>query len=79
MTAGPKKPDRRRPWTVREVADYFSVTHNTVYKWNQERRIEYYRLGKEVRYSEDAVLAFEERLKLNTLNEPDRPRPRRAQ
>ena len=53
------------------------MSHNTVYKWNQERRIDYYRLGKEVRYSEADVLAYEEKLKLKTLDEPDRPRPRR--
>jgi excisionase family DNA binding protein len=79
MTAGPKKPDPRRPWTLKEVAAYFSVTENTVYKWNQERRIPYYRLYREVRYAEADVYAFEEQLKLDTINEPDRPRPRRAQ
>ena len=45
-------------WTTQEVANFFKVPLQTIYKWNTLGKIPYYRPGKECRYKMSEVLEW---------------------
>ena len=41
---------------VDEVADYFSVTHKTVYLWVKKRHLTAFKISRVIRITRDSVL-----------------------
>ena len=52
--SGPNPPDHEI-LTVEEVAHYFRLKPQTIYKWAQERRIPAVKLGKEWRFRKSVL------------------------
>lgn len=44
--------------TVSDLAEKFKISRNTIYKWNQEKKIPYFKIGKRVYYLLDDVERF---------------------
>jgi len=41
---------KEKPWTLRQVADYYDVTVNTVRYWVRVGRIKAHKVGKHLRF-----------------------------
>ncbi|WP_313578213.1 helix-turn-helix domain-containing protein [Chishuiella sp.] len=44
--------------TISELSEKFKVSRNTIYKWNQEKKIPYFKMGKRVHYLLEDVERF---------------------
>lgn len=44
--------------TVSDLSEKFKVSRNTIYKWNQEKKIPYFKMGKRVHYLLEDVERF---------------------
>lgn len=51
-------PDRRRFWTVKEVADYYAVSEDAVYAAIRKGSLCAYRVGGSLRVREADAVAF---------------------
>lgn len=50
-----------RMWTVKDVADYFSVSESGVRKWIRTNAIDCIRIQSRVRFTEEQIKDFETR------------------
>ena len=49
----------QKMWTAQEVAEFLSVTEQTLYNWRQAKiRIEFYRIGRRILYDPADVKAY---------------------
>ncbi|WP_312554616.1 helix-turn-helix domain-containing protein [Empedobacter brevis] len=44
--------------TVSDLAEKFKISRNTIYKWNQKKKLPYFKIGKRVYYLLDDVERF---------------------
>ncbi len=51
---------QEKPLTLKEVAEYLSVTRRTVYRWIHEGQLKAFRAGNEWRIAPDAIEEFVE-------------------
>jgi len=50
--------DERRLWTIKETAEYFSVTEKTVGSWRRRGLLTPKYLGRNVRFDRDEILSL---------------------
>ncbi|MBN2379355.1 helix-turn-helix domain-containing protein [candidate division WOR-3 bacterium] len=59
--------------TVKNLAEYLSVSESTIYQWVKEQKIPHYRIDKTIRFSQPVIerwLAY----KFQPEKQPDQPR-----
>lgn len=44
--------------TVSDLSEKFKISRNTIYKWNQKKKLPYFKIGKRVYYLLDDVERF---------------------
>ena len=47
-------------WTIKEVAEYLSESHYTIYDWVARKKIPYYKRGRNLRFNINEIQEWDE-------------------